>query len=96
MKKIDDPLQNDFGTLSQKTGLNALGIKVKVQKIFGIWYRPQLFKAKEPAFTLAIAKNPTGSDNQSPQCFRDKGERSVKVVWNTGLSNAWSCSHSFW
>ena len=22
MKKIDDPLQNDFGTLSQKTGLN--------------------------------------------------------------------------
>ena len=23
MKKIDDPLQNDFGTLSQKTGLNT-------------------------------------------------------------------------
>ena len=22
MEKIDDPLQNDFGTLSQKTGLN--------------------------------------------------------------------------
>ena len=24
MKKIDDPLQNDFGTLSQKTGLKVV------------------------------------------------------------------------
>ena len=26
MKKIDDPLQNDFGTLSQNIGLNQLSL----------------------------------------------------------------------
>ena len=30
MKKIDDPLQNDFGTLSQKTGLNCLKMFTRV------------------------------------------------------------------
>ena len=37
MKKIDDPLQNDFGTLSQKTGLKELGGKsLAVVRIYNL------------------------------------------------------------
>ena len=32
MEKIDDPLQNDFGTLSQKTGLKPSKMSQKIQK----------------------------------------------------------------
>ena len=32
MEKINDPLQNDFGTLSQKTGLNITSIQVELKR----------------------------------------------------------------
>ena len=50
MKKIDDPLQNDFGTLSQKTGLNSIdeGIEIGNSKINSIFWADDIVLLSRP------------------------------------------------